>query len=146
MSQVLGLAGTIGSIVATFVIVLGVIWHIQSGPDDGIENALATPRSCPNQAGAGDELRRRIEDIEEKLDVHRKYIIRIKRRVRGAGAIIWALICATVSLYALVRDDWVFGLCGLAMALALGTYGAVNVFGSEKHQWRGGPVDRLSKL
>jgi hypothetical protein len=131
MSELLGLAGTIGTIVATFLIALGVIWHLQSGPDDGVENALAGPRVRPNQAAVEDDLRRRIEDIEEKLELHRKHFIQIERRLRGAGVIIWALICASVSLYALARNDWVPGLCFLAMAISFGIYGLVNVFSSK---------------
>jgi hypothetical protein len=132
MSHLLDLAGTIGTIVATFLIVLGVIWHIQSGPVDSVESALAGSRSRPTQAAAEDGLRRRIEDIEEKLELHRKHIIQIERRLRGAGTIIWALICAIVSLYAVGKNDWLPGLCFMAMAISFGVYGLVNVLSREK--------------
>jgi hypothetical protein len=131
MSQLLDLAGTIGTIIVTFLIVLGVIWHIQSGPDDDIGNALAASRSRSNYPSAEDDLRHRVEDIEEKLDLHRKHIIQVERRLIGAGVIIWALICAGVSFHALGRNDWVPGLCFMAMALSFGAYGLVNVFSTK---------------
>jgi hypothetical protein len=131
MSQLLDLAGMIGAIVVTLIIALGVIWHIRSGPDDDIGNALAAPRTRHNQAAAENDLRRRIEDIEEKLNVHRKHIIRIERRLVGEGVIIWAMICALVSLYALARNDWLPGLCFMAIALSFDIYGLVNVFSNK---------------
>jgi hypothetical protein len=137
MLQLLDLAGTIGTIVATFVIVLGVIWHIQSGSDDEIADALAAPRSRNNQAVAGDDLRLRIEDIEGVLSAHREHIVRIERKLRGAGVIIWALISALASLYALSKNDWVPALCFLAMALSFGIYGLVNVFSNKAVRGKG---------
>lgn len=132
MSQVLGLAGTVGTIIITLVVLLVTISPPKvGGLDDDIRNALAASRSRPNQAATDDDLRRRIVDIEEKLDVHRKHIIRIERRLIGAGIIIWALICAGVSLYALARNDWVPGLSFLAMALSFGIYGLVSVFSNK---------------
>jgi hypothetical protein len=130
MSQLLDLAETIGTVVATFLIVLGVIWHIRSGTGDELRNELARQRRRPNEAAAEDDLRSRIEDVEEKLELHRKHIIRIERRLIGAGVIIFALISALIGSYALVRDDWVPGLCFLVMALAFGSYGLVSVFGN----------------
>jgi hypothetical protein len=135
MSQLLDLAGTIGTIVATFLIMLGVIWQIQSGSDDEIGNALPAPRTRPNQAAGEDDLRLRIEDIEGVLAAHRNHIVRIERKLRGAGVIIWALICAPVSLYLLAKNDWVPGLCFLAMGISFGIYGLVNVFSSERSHW-----------
>jgi hypothetical protein len=137
MSQLLDSGGTIIWILTTFLIVLGVIWQIQSFPDDDIGKVLAAPQSRPNQAGAGDDLRHRIEDIEKQLDAYRKRIIRIERTLRGGGIIFWALICMVGALYAIGRNDWVPGICFLAMALAFGTYGLVNVFSNEKGRWWG---------
>jgi hypothetical protein len=133
MSQILGLAGTIGWIVIFVVVVLVTISPPKLGDlDEDTRKALAASRSRPNQAAAGDDLRHRIVDIEEKLDVHRKHIIRIERRLIGAGVIIWALICALVSVYALGRNDWAPGLCFLAMAISFGIYGLVNVFSTKQ--------------
>ena len=44
MSQIPDLAGTIGTIVVTFLIVLGVIWHIQGDPHESIEKELTRQR------------------------------------------------------------------------------------------------------
>src|SRR5579864_4190374 len=107
MSHLLDLAGTIGTIVATFLIVLGVIWHIRSGPDDELRNELEAQRRRPDETAVEDDLLSRIEDIEVKLELHRKHIIRIERSLIGAGVILFALISTVVGLYALVRDDWV---------------------------------------
>jgi hypothetical protein len=132
MSQLLGLTGTVGTIIITLVIVLVTISPPKlGGLDDDIRHALQALRSRPNLAAAEDELRLRIEDIEVKLEVYRKHIIRIERRVIGAGVIIWALICAIVALYALARNDWIPGLSFLAMALSFGIYGLVNVFSNK---------------
>ena len=81
-----------------YLIVLGVIWRIESSPEDESGNGLATSRIHPNRIITDDDLHRRLEDIEEKLELHRKHITQIKRRLRGAGVIIFALICASVSL------------------------------------------------
>ena len=132
MSQHLGLVETIYAIIGTFFIVWGMNGLIRSGHDDDIENALPAPRSRPDQVVAGDDLRHRIEEFEGKLALHRKHIVRIERRLRGAGVIIWALICAIVALYAFIKGDTVPGLCFLAMAAAFGIYGFVNVFSNER--------------
>jgi len=131
MSQLLDSAETIVTVAVTFLVVLGVIWRIQGSSDDGIENALLVPRSRSNQDAAGDDLRHRIEDIEKTLGVYRKHIIRIERRLIGAGTIVWALICAVVSLSALARNELVPGLCFLAMAISFGFYGLVKVFSNK---------------
>jgi hypothetical protein len=130
MSQLLGLAGTIGMIIITLIIILGLISH-----DDDGGNALAAPRSNPNQTASEDDLWRHIGDMEEKLELHRKHITRMERRFRVAGVIVFALISAIVSLYALARNDWVPGFCFMAIALSFGIYGLVNVFSREKGRW-----------
>jgi hypothetical protein len=132
VTELLDSVGSIVAIMVTFLIVLGVIWRLQSGHDDGIEKELAGPQSRSHQNSPEDDLRHRIDAIEVKLELHRKHIVQTERRLKGAGIIIWALIFAGASLYALGRNDWVPGLCFLAMALSFGIYGLVNVFSSKR--------------
>jgi hypothetical protein len=60
---------------------------------------------------------------------HRSFAVFPQRKLRGAGVIIWALICA------LARNDWAPGLCFSSMAISFGIYGLVNVFSSESSHW-----------